>query len=237
MVDPSIQFKKKFQKHIAVDIHYYVSSFPETAKKVLIVSGLHGNEGGVIEPLFDFLHHWENTSPSIVFIPDMCPSALKKRKRNNVFRRNENRIFGLGIHDPENSIVKKIITDHAPYDLVVSFHEDPELPEAYLYDVGKDDPAIRLKEWQQGVKEAGINLLNGVDDPNDRALLNVFVDGYNLAPVALQNGQFEHWVVKEHLAKRSLTIEIPSSAAKEQKKKLIEVSFQQLIFCEEAESK
>lgn len=219
---------KTFEKLRKENIHYYLYAPKEISKKVLIVSGLHGNEGGVIEPLFDFFYQYKNPTISIVFIPTMCPSALQKRERNNARGHNANRIFDKDICDPEKDIVTNIVMEHAPFDLVVSFHEDLEYPNMYVYEMGKCGSKIQLKKWQREIKKMGIQVLNGMDDPNDTDLRNTFVEGYHHKPHPVQNGQFEDWVVAQCYAKRSLTVEIPSSASKDQKRELIRLSCEQL---------
>lgn len=216
---------KKLRKE---NINYYVCAPNKCSKKVLIVSGLHGNEGGVIEPLFTFFNQYENPTTSVVFIPTMCPSALQKRERNNARGHNANRIFDTNSNDPENNVVTSIIIEHAPFDLVISFHEDLEYPHTYVYEMGKQCSKTQLKKWQEAVKKIGIHVLNGVDDPNDIDLRNTFVDGYHYKSHPKQNGQFEDWVVAYRYAKRSLTIEIPSSASKDQKRSLIRLSCEKL---------
>lgn len=216
--------KITFQKLSKDDRYYYVHTPEKSDKKVLVVSGLHGDEGGVIEPLFHVLQYNIDPTTTIVFIPTMCPSALKKRQRNNERGENANRIFYTNKHDPENGIVTEIVMEYAPYDLVISFHEDLGYPQVYVYEMGKQTLATQLVLWKTAIQKTGLHLLNGVDDPQDVELQYIFHEGYNYTAKPQENGQFEDWVVSKKIAQQSLTIEVPSVATKIQKEEVIRAS-------------
>lgn len=219
-----------FRKYQYADIEYYAHSSLKSPKKLLVVSGLHGDESGVIEPLFHFFDSCSEIPYSIVFIPEAYPSAVRRKKRNNVHERNGNRLFGTDIQDPEKDMVEKIVTTHAPYDLVVSFHEDTQYPQTYVYDVGQRKIEPFWDNWRKAMHTIGIELLNGVDDSDDPALRYVFVNGYHYTLTPKNSGQFEDWVVMNNFTERSLTIEIPAFVPSEKKKDLIYLYFMELIF-------
>jgi succinylglutamate desuccinylase len=211
------------------EVKYYTFTQENASTKLLLASGLHGDESSVIEPLQQFIEQNSHKMPNFLFIPEVSPSAVQLRRRHNGLYHDLNRIFEMGVEDPEELLAKKIVMKEAPYDLVVTFHEDTEYKETYFYDLGEKFYELHLQEWRNAVKNIGIELLNGLDD-EDNALRKVFVDGYHYEEDAQEDGMFEHWVLHEHLGERNLTIEIPTSASLDQKKQLIELYFEHLIF-------
>ncbi len=220
----------KFQKIHHAGIDCFIREIASSDRRILITAGLHGDEGSIIPLLEDFLFEFEGISDSIVFIPRMSPSALRSGRRLNDSGHDSNRLFGRKQDDPEHNGVVETIDQHAPYDLVVSFHEDVDYPETYVYDTGRQLPLSKVIDWRYEVQQLGIPLLNGLDDPNDPELQHVFVDGYNHISHPGRDGQLETWIVLSGLTPQSLTIEIPSSLTSEQKTELIWITFQKLIF-------
>jgi hypothetical protein len=217
-----------FYSHGSVTMPFYFTSPHSNNHRLLIVSGLHGDEASVIPLLTEYIQNNESLLPSFLFIPEMSPSALALNQRNNVGGHNLNRIFGTDIPDDEREAIEHVVSEHGPFDLVLSFHEDQEFLDTYFYDVGEKFYLLHLAKWRQHAQEIEIPLLNGLDDPNDDALGYHFTDGYNHDTAKKNNGMFEYWVLVEQLAKRSLTIEIPTAASPLQKKKLIESVFTHL---------
>lgn len=201
------------------------------AGRLLLTSGIHGDEGGIVEPLIEYVESNLSTLPSLIFIPRMSPSALVLGTRENDLGNNLNRMFGVEGEDEERYAIAKIAKDNSPYDLVATFHEDVIDPFTYFYETGDHSSRLELDKWRNKVKESGISLLNGSDDPDDPALGYQFEDGFNNEPKskAYLSGAFEHWVVVENFAPRCLNFEIPTIATIDQKKKLVEAAFSHLI--------
>lgn len=222
--------ESKIEKLNDTSIEYfsYKSNLPG---KILLTSGIHGNEGGIIEPLRNYIESHLDTLPSFIFIPRMSPSALSLGTRENREGNNLNRMFGVGGNDKERYLIAKIAKENSPFDLVATFHEDVTDPFTYFYETGDHDPKIQLDAWRRKVGETGIFLLNGLDDPSDTKLGYRFVEGFNNEPKtkAYLSGAFEHWVVVENLTPRCLNFEIPTVATFDQKTKLIEAAFIYLI--------
>jgi len=210
-------FSAIFKKIQIGNTRYYIHHAPHHTKRILVTSSLHGNEGGVIEPLFTYFQQHTELSVSIVFIPIMCSSALKKRRRYNTHGNDANRIFHKR-DDSENMTIKHIIQTHAPYGLAISFHADLEYSEVYLYETGEKESSECIRRWQDGIKKLGLSLFSGVDDPNDTILQLTFVDGYNFSSPD-KHEQFEDWVVSNHFAQKSFTVEVPAQTSKTQKEK------------------
>ncbi len=215
-----------FEKVQIGQTYYYVHLAPHHTKRILVSAGLHGNEAGVIEPLFTYFQQHPPQSTSIIFIPKMSPSAIQHRQRSNGNGNDANRIFDT-LDDLETVIVKHIIQKHAPYDLAISFHEDLEYSEVYLYEVSEHRPSLTVRNWQQGIKNLGLTLLNGIDDPNDSTLQLTFVDGYNFS-LPDKHEQFEDWIVSNHFAQKSFTVEVPAKTTKIQKEQIVEMSLKLL---------
>ncbi|PWU24002.1 hypothetical protein C5B42_01105 [Candidatus Cerribacteria bacterium 'Amazon FNV 2010 28 9'] len=210
------------------NLRYYHTKYPPTPK-LLVVSGLHGDEAGVIEPLFLHLTTQEKELPPTLFIPVMSPSAFERKQRKNKHGNDVNRIFGLNTGDTEEQVASSIVKAHAPYNLVVSFHEDHEYSQVYVYDVGTTPCEPDISSWRNAIHALSLDLLNGIDDPSDADLGYRFEEGYNHELAAKNSGEFEHWVIQENFAPRSLTLEIPAHATSYQKRGAIEATLQHLI--------
>lgn len=224
----SLPFQVQKLNNFSETLEYFVYNNKKSQKKIFINAGLHGNESGVIKPLQFFLQKNYSQLPSFTFVPKMSLSAVDLQTRQNKYEHDLNRYFGTQ-KDAEAVLAEKVVKKHHPYDLVLSFHEDTEYSQTYLYDVGKKSSDKPISGWQQKMKSLGIEMLNGVDDPSDPELKYKFVEGYNYLDHALANGQFEHWVVLSGLAKRSFSIEIPSKLGLEAKGRLINEYFWSLV--------
>ena len=132
--------------------------------------------------------------------------------------------------DDEERLIEVVVREQGPFDVVASFHEDPELNDTYVYDVGEQFYQLQLNEWQTKCTEHELCLLNGIDDPSDPTLQFEFVNGYNYdSSISNNQGMFEYWILQQNLARRSLTIEAPGTVIKLQKEQLVEMTFDHLI--------
>ena len=176
-------------------------TFGEVQPRLLIISGLHGDEGGVIAPLFEVLQKYKEHLPSFVFVPEMSNTALQKKTRKNQRGNDLNRMFGLENDDPEVRLGETLVHHFAPYDVVISFHEDVEYQQTYFYDRGERFFDIDLEKWRQRVREMDIELLEGIDDVAEPTLGHMFQEGYHYSDITTNKGSIEDWVLEEGLAK------------------------------------
>lgn len=117
------------------------------------------------------------------------------------------------------------------FNLCLSFHEDPEYSEFYLYDSGQ----INDKYWQifsSLLKKTGLETLNGIDDPEDKDLGFTFVNGYfsfnHLEPNG-SSGSLSDYLLSKQKTKRFIIPEVPSNSSHYQKEQIIELVFAELL--------
>ncbi len=193
--------------------------------KLLILSGMHGDEYEVIDCVKNFIE--ENKLPDFVYIPEVSPSAVELKTRRNTLGHDVNRQFFDPPRDEEvRLIMEKLLPYH--FDLALNFHEDPDLASTfYLYDSGllTDDQLLQLRSK---VIEAGAGLHTGADDPLD-ANLGLHVEkGYISTPYESlpQDAGFSWvWFERHGITKRDIDIEIPGKAPLELKQSLVDVIF------------
>lgn len=101
------------------------------------------------------------------------------------------------------------------FNLCLSFHEDPEYSEFYLYDSGQ----INDKYWQifsSLLKKTGLETLNGIHDPEDKDLGFTFVNGYfsfnHLEPNG-SSGSLSDYLLSKQKTKRFIIPEVPSNSS------------------------
>lgn len=193
--------------------------------KLLILSGMHGDESGVIPFVKEYIS--ENKLPEHIYIPEVSPSAVASQTRRNKYGHDVNRQF---FDPPDDREVQSFMEKILPYrfDLCINFHEDPDLATTfYLYDSGfvSDEDLIPLRS---SVIEAGAGLHTGTDDPLD-ADLDLFVEkGYISTPYDTlpQDAGFSWiWFHEHGITDRDVDIEIPGRASPELKQKLVTAVF------------
>ena len=210
-------------------LDYFVSPESKNPGKLWLSSGIHGDEFSVIAPLRELVEVWASRLPSTIFVPIISPTAAATVTRNNHFDHDLNRMFGTGILDSEVMATEKLVRAAGPFDLAVSFHEDIEFDLAYLLDAGEPFYKLELQAWQNGLRAGGLKLLDGLDDIENLTMALEFISGYQQEIIVPESGLFEYWIVREKLAKRSLTIEVPTAATLDQKKLIINQTFEHLI--------
>ena len=200
--------------------------------KLLILSGFHGDERGVISSVQKAVKKYRDTLPPFLFISEVSPSAIRLGTRFNKNKADLNRSFF------DNSIideVKSLMKDALPYkfDVCISFHEDPEYPDFYLYDAYGDnlEGSQVLQNLRSRIKSLNVGLLNGIDDPQDPTLGITFHEGYHYFPPVHENkdGFFSDWAFSKRIIKRYLNPEIPGKLDQNRKDKLVEILFNQLL--------
>lgn len=206
--------------------------------RLLIRSGTHGDEYEVIEAVKRVVRLNLDKLPSLVFVPEVSPSAVTNRTRQNGAGLDINRHFLPGADEVEIMANKQIVKDHK-FELCIDFHEDPVLDKFYFYDTGLLDDE-KLKRLKEKVLRLGIGLYTGIDDPNDPLLGVMVEDGYlstQGAAVEPKTGMFADWAIDRGIIKRCLTLEIPGRLAYEKKAQLVELLFEELVFGDPGQSR
>ncbi len=212
------------------EIPYYVSGDSPT---LLIHSGTHGDESGVIESVRRAVEKYAARLPDFVYVPIVSPSAVARGTRENGDGIDINRSF------LENSPLAEVeanfsIVDDRKFDLLVTFHEDLYWETTfYLYDVncglGETEAWRRFKAE---LRLMGADLLTGVDDPDDPTLNLAFVDGYHYfsAPKnGYPGGGFDAWAFRNKVIKGFLNPEIPGKLSQEKKNKVVDLFFRRFL--------
>ena len=198
---------------------------------LLLISGTHGDEYGVIEPLKKIVEKYSDRLPDFIFIPDVSPSAIKLKTRRNKFGHDVNRKFFGDTDDIEAKSVMKIVAKHQ-FKLGISFHEDWEYDSFYIYDSEQMDSNM-LNNFKTNIKKLGVGLYSGIDDIHDVELGSSVRDGYVVDPADLPKlaiGDFWHWSLVNGYVERLLYPEIPSALTIKNKLLLIDLIFKDLIF-------
>ncbi len=103
--------------------------------RLLIHSGTHGDEYEIIDLVNKALKKYETSLPAFIIVPHVSPSAVEKRSRTNYQGSDINRVFFSNSDDKEVRI-NILVLEGNKFDLFVSFHEDPESSQYYIYDSG-----------------------------------------------------------------------------------------------------
>ncbi len=193
--------------------------------KLLILSGVHGDEREVISCVKKYLTSHKQLQ--YMYIPEVSPSAVSKKTRLNAYGKDVNREFFDPPQDPEaKALMEKVSSRH--FDLALDFHEDPDLEkEFYMYDSGRL-PDKELALFRKKIQATGAVLLTGIDDPLDAHLGFHITEGYiSTAQETLpQNAGFSAtWLLTHNIVDRSFVIEIPGKASAELKQKLVDAIF------------
>ncbi len=200
--------------------------------RLLIHTGTHGDEYGVIKMVEECLKKYESKLPDYIFVPEVSPSAVEMKTRKNKYGHDMNREFLSNSDDPEVQENIKIIKNER-FDLFVSFHEDWEFPEYYIYDWGyTNKPSELVTKHNEYLKENGIRLLNGVDDPTDPHLGYKFSEGYNKSihvKKEQDDGIISDWVLNRNIATDYLLPEIPQRLSDKKKKFIVDSFFTEVI--------
>lgn len=206
---------------------YYQSS---RVPKLLIVSGFHGDETDVVEPLRDIVLANAHSLPPFIFIPVACPSAVAAGTRLNKNNHDINRFFYLDSPEDEAQALMKLIAGHA-FDIAYSFHEHVGENRFYLYDMGDGMEGTKIDKLLLEVVKLGVELYNGVDDLEDPTLGIDIVDGYYLEKEedAIQHGFFNGYLAKSNLAHSHVNPEIPGAISKEKKAAIVKAIFDTLV--------
>lgn len=214
----------------------FLPSNLEKKPELLVVSVLHGDEEGVVVPLFQLLRQSQHILPPYMFVPVMSKLAQQAGTRDNAEGLNFNRAFTLEPAPPEVQTAKDFVRTFGPFPTVLSVHEDNELDGTYVYYEGQPADPRRLEEWRKEVKQQGHRLHTGFDDLDDLALGMWAEDGYIRHAHSENTPQmFESWMVVQALAQQAITLEIPMHVQPEKKYQLLRAALR-LVMIGEGES-
>ena len=198
--------EKKTYHHASLSLPYYVRG---ARPGLLLLSGAHGDEFEVIDSVHAAIDVHQNELPDFLYIPEVSPSSVSGRTRHNCDSLDINRQFVDDTECEEAQAVMALLKDYN-IDTCVSFHEDPEQEQFYLYDSGECS-AYELARIQEAVKSCGVGLFSGIDDPEDAHLGFEFKDGYR-AHVGADGkpvGPIETWLIRNKIATRVFGVEVP----------------------------
>ncbi len=194
---------------------------------VLILSGMHGDESDVIQPVTRYLYTHAGHIPDFIYIPEVSPSAITAKTRLNKQGHDINRCFVDSTTDLEAQELMKFL-QHVHFHMSLDFHEDNEHRNAfYFYDTGEMH-TDELDQFRSDIQNCEFELYSGIDDPEDPHLGCVVDKGYvshGHEKDSHASGFLTKWMSKYDIVRRSFTFEIPGQAQLQRKKLLIETIF------------
>lgn len=208
------------EQRIHDTLEYYIHG---ELPRVLLLSGMHGDEYEAGELLELFVKNHYPKLPDFLFIPRVSPSAVNARTRKNAYGHDINRQFIDTTDDPEARRVMSLLKQFS-FDLCIDVHEDPDRTMGfYLYDSDQMTDE-ELATFRAIIHPTGARLYTGVDDVDDENL-NLYVEkGYvslGFEKSEAVSGFSSRWLYEENRCKRSFTTEIPGKGPRELKTKLI----------------
>lgn len=220
--------QKQQISHSGKTIEYYQHG---DNPKLLIHSGLHGDEYSVIPIVQEMIEKYLPQLPEFIFVPVVSPSANSMKQRANAEGIDINRSF---LEDSKNGEVlanQEIVRSHH-FNLLVSFHEDVEFDGFYMYDSCYPEYREDILSFCDYLAQENIKLFSGRDDPDDPIHNKLVVNGHVLWGIEYDkplNGTFDDWAIKNKIVERLLMPETPTIFSVEDKTKVIESIFQKLI--------
>lgn len=202
---------------------YFIRGEPQ----LLLQSGTHGDEFEVIASVKKALKTYVSQLSDFLYIPAASPSAVLRRTRLNKDNVDLNRNFYADT-DIEEARANILLLKNYTFDICLSFHEDPELTEFYLYDSGLLYRTDKLSKLKSEIKKCGVNLFTGIDDPTDESLGFEFIEGYRHFPITdatPENGMFTSWAISHEIVKQATVFEIPGKIPRRLKDKLVDIIF------------
>src|SRR3989338_2741991 len=201
--------------------------------RILLVSGIHGDECEVIDFVKEAVQHYSAALPPLLYIPELSPSAVRQKTRLNSEGKDINRCFFSDTDVFEVLEAQKVLLPHY-FQLAVSFHEDPSQDQFYLYDTGVSHEIPSVQHFLNYLCEIGVSLWSGIDDDNDPFLGYEVVNGRASVPPGRlsrerNKGIFEIWLINTLIAEHVLTLEIPGKAPLKIKRAIVDAFFRLVI--------
>lgn len=199
--------------------------------KLLIHSGTHGDEYEVIKIVRDCVEKYSAQLPDFIFVPQVSPSAVARKKRRNNNHLDINRVFFDGSKEPEVLANIAIMTGHR-YDMVISFHQDNEFDKFYIYDTSTLLPCSLITPLKRHLQKLGLAMYNGYDDPRDPLLSYKVSDGYVYLPLkttSRETGMVANWVITHGICNKMLEPEVPGRAPRREQVLIVETIFKEVI--------
>lgn len=195
--------------------------------RILIVSGAHGDEYSVVSIVADEIERRAPMMLDFIFIPEMSPSAVARKTRENHVGEDIERHFINATHHGEARAIMEFLRNKT-FDICLSFHEDREWDGFYLYDVASQSYQKELRMICKRVARIGTPLHTGLDDGNDPYLGHSVENGYVHIPfnnVMAEKPFFGSWLLGNAIAKRMVVFEVPMRADVDQKKRIVHACF------------
>ncbi len=209
----------------------FVRSHPNPT--ILIASGFHGDESGSIPLIEAAIDTNQRKLPPFLFVPRASPSAVALRTRINKDNMDINRCFtGEGKH-PEAAAFIALLKPHA-FTMALEFHEDPQMDAFYLYDIGVRTDMNVTDRILASVKNVGIPLFSGIDDPEDPTLGMEVEEGYigfdeKPGKSDTTHGFFNKYLLATNKATRVLTFEVHGIVPYNIKEKVVNAIFRSVF--------
>lgn len=205
-------------------------------KRILITSGIHGDERSGPYALIKFLlgrKNLRNLNADVV--PLINPTGFKKRTRKDANGKDLNRWFFDKTRkgEPKECRILKNFTRKIkrPYELLVSLHEDPDRKEFYLYSTGFSQESAIIRKIFNCVKKSGVILYTGMDTTDPRDLTKNFVEnGYASVEWNDPAPTFEEYLSRRRKVKKVITLEIPGKLLLDKKINLVIEILERVLF-------
>ncbi|OGG11999.1 hypothetical protein A2Z00_04480 [Candidatus Gottesmanbacteria bacterium RBG_13_45_10] len=210
----------------ATTLFYYQSS---QKPRLLVVSGFHGDEAGVIAPLTDFITSNPDRLPPFLFVPVASPSAVARGMRLSTHNVDMNRSYFPNTSVEEAQALMHFLEGRT-FDMAYSFHEHPGETRFYLYDMGRVVDGKKMATLNEKMDALGVPLFDGIDDDQDPALGRKITRGYasESPDVAVRHGFFNGFLFTSHTTTRHVNLEIPGAVSTKKKAAIVAAIFDTL---------
>ena len=194
---------------------------------LMIWSGTHGDETEVTECVTSYIESHQQDLPDYLYIPEVSPSAVKRKTRRNKHDRDLNRHFHDNTIDEEAKAVMEIVRPYS-VPLGITFHEDPDRRTSfYMYDSDVMSEE-ELKRYRSIMLDTGAKLYTGIDDEADENLRLHVEEGYittTVDPHEKEMGYSMNWLVEHKVADRIFIPEVPGKADMKLKHEIVDGVF------------
>jgi hypothetical protein len=195
--------------------------------KLLILSGMHGDEAETSHLLHKYLSLDHSWLPDFVYIPFLSPTAIATASRENSSGHDLNRSFLSTLSDPEAIQIANLLKNYR-FNLAVDFHEDRDRTTGfYMFDeILHEKSLVNFDNAQQKLQSLGLRMFNGIEDMEDPNLGYNVSDGYiqlTKAKLKPDVGFLSFWLLEQQIIERMFTIEIPKRANHQTKNQIFPI--------------